>query len=130
MKIPSQNFIVKGTVYPFDVMFSLNQTDDELTAYLRGKTKNYKRSVKELALSSTSQGKSLMTNENQTIVRLIKFDDSPQQKGYLTHEIFHACSFILHEAGVEYKFDISDEAYAYLIGWLTQEFYSNLKTKK
>lgn len=128
MKIESQNFIISGSVYPFDIMFSINQSDSELKKSLKPKCKDWKRVSKELILSESSQGRTLMTNGNQTIVRLCNYDGSPKQLGILSHEIFHACTFILQEAGVVYTFDISDEAYAYLIGWITQSFFENILT--
>jgi hypothetical protein len=37
------------------------------------------------------------------------------------HEIFHVCNKILCSAGV--NFDADGEPWAYLIGWLTNEYY-------
>ena len=40
---------------------------------------------------------------------------------YVPHEIFHVCNRILHAAGVTW--DEYAEPWAYLIGWLTNEYY-------
>lgn len=45
--------------------------------------------------------------------------------GTLAHEIFHAVTFILTRIGMSLTNE-SDEAYAYLIGYLTKEIYKHI----
>lgn len=49
-----------------------------------------------------------------------------QERKYLTvaHEIFHAAHNVLKRAGV--VLDADGEAYAYLVGWLMNEYYCRL----
>lgn len=128
MKTPSQNFIVRGTVYPYDVMFSINQSHEKLIKELLPYHDNVKENARNLILSGV--GRTIQTHNNQIIVILKELDDTAQFHGNVSHEIFHACSYILDTAGVKHSVEYSEEAYAYLIGWMTQEFYRKLKTKK
>ncbi len=47
----------------------------------------------------------------------------------IAHECFHAACFILGEAGVDLRPNRSNEAYAYLVGWLTERVYAALNNK-
>lgn len=49
---------------------------------------------------------------------------NPQEYATLAHEIFHAVFGIMDEIGVSPSED-SEEAYAYLIGYLTKEIYAS-----
>lgn len=46
-------------------------------------------------------------------------------KGYLAHEIFHATDFLLESRSFEIATG-SNEAYAYLSGYITQEIYKRI----
>lgn len=46
---------------------------------------------------------------------------------YIAHELFHAVSFVMSTIGMPLGED-SEEAYAYLLGYVTQEFYKQLKS--
>ena len=48
--------------------------------------------------------------------------------GNIAHEIYHTCNFILMARGVEHS--ESDEAYAYLVGYLTDEVYKAIETQQ
>ena len=51
---------------------------------------------------------------------------TPFNYGCLSHEIFHCCSFILSRAGVELC-DKSEEAYAYLIGYISEVIMDKIR---
>lgn len=116
------NLIVPLIVYPFDVMFSFNETDRELKKHL----KNYKIEVNDITLSFTERGRTTMFEGNQTIIRLKSFPTNSEDYGYLAHEIFHAVTIIMDRIGMKFNPFKSDEAYAYLIGYLTQKIYEKL----
>ena len=42
----------------------------------------------------------------------------------VAHELYHATNNVLMRAGVNH--DIDDEPYAYLLGWLTNEYFNRL----
>ena len=53
-----------------------------------------------------------------------KVPEKPQEYATLGHEIFHAAFGIMDEIGASPSED-SEEAYAYLIGYLTKEIYTS-----
>jgi hypothetical protein len=46
--------------------------------------------------------------------------------GVIAHEVFHATYFILRDRGMKVA-DKSDEAYSYLIEWMTDKIYEIMK---
>jgi len=53
-------------------------------------------------------------------------------RGVIAHEIFHLATEVLDRRGLTFSHD-SEEAYAHLIDWLTEEiypYYNNLKKKQ
>lgn len=125
------NFIIPIVVFPFDVMVSFGETDDEIT----GRLLDYGVSEDdiELALFSdlTSTGRTAMLSGNQTVMRF-RFtpNNDPEDAGIIQHEIFHCASLILDKVGIPLSIGVSDEIYAYLIGYLTTEIMRNLNNKK
>ena len=49
---------------------------------------------------------------------------SERKELYVVHELYHAVVKVLTRAGVNH--DDSDEPYAYLLGWLTNEYFNKL----
>ena len=127
MKIKPQNFIVRGTVFPYDVMFSVNQTPKQLIKVLSKSIPDAEEHEDDLTPSG--QGRTVQMPQGGVIVMIKPMNDFCAFHGIVAHEIFHACDLILNKAGLNHALGVSDEAYAYLIGWLTQELYENLKTK-
>ena len=118
----SLNVIIPLVVYTFDVMLSIGQTNGELKKSLE----KYRCDWSDLLeLSPTSLGRTVMTDSNHTIIRFTKWPETCQQYGTLAHEIFHAVDFIFKRIGITLSED-SDEAYAYMIGYLTEEIYKKL----
>ena len=123
----SQNFIVPLVIYPFDIMVSINQTDDELLKSV--KRYDLKKDDIEdlLEMPKTMLGRTLMLLEtNNTFIRLRVKPKNPKEYGTLQHEIFHAVDFILRKIRITLSAD-SDEAYAYLIGYVTEKIYEKVK---
>lgn len=56
---------------------------------------------------------------------LHKFDHSPKSYGLIAHEIFHVADMLCREKGLTNSLD-SDEAWAYLISYITEEFYKKI----
>lgn len=123
------NFIIPLHVYPFDVMFSFAQEDEQLAKILdqhgvseeevAGDVWKYKK--------PTVQGRTIQFSGNQTLLRMRRIPKHPMDKGYLAHEIFHVVTFILDRVGINFDLEKSDEAYAYLTGYITTEVYTKLK---
>jgi hypothetical protein len=123
----SLNFIIPLVVYPFDVMVSIGETDIALEKTLT------KFGIKEdgtqwrLEDSPTTQGRCCLFDTNHGLIRLRRKPKLPVEFGQLQHEIFHYVTFILERIGMELIVMKSDEAYSYLIGYLTTEIYKKIK---
>lgn len=121
----SLNFIVPLVIYPFEVMVSFGQTDEELLRVLDkfkiDHSKNY------LFSSPSSGGTAKMFSSGQMLLRLRHLPGSTFDYGVLQHEIFHIVCFTMDRVGIHYDIEKSDEAFAYLIQFLTQQIYNKLK---
>jgi hypothetical protein len=78
--------------------------------------------------TKTSQGRAVIFECGATIIRLWNYPTYPEDFGSLAHEIFHAVSFVMYKIGQTLEIRVSDESYAYLIGYLTKEIYKKLNT--
>lgn len=76
--------------------------------------------------TDTVRGRACMFTGNQSLIRLRHYPKSPRCFGELAHEIFHVVEFILTKTGMKLKYGVSDEAYAYLIQFITTEIYKKL----
>lgn len=121
MRKKSLNFIVELVVYPFDVMVSIGETDEEV----KRKLKKYDVQWDE-SLTMHGIGKFLINKENKSLIRLKHYPQLPMDYGTLQHEIFHAVTWILDRCGMKFKLGTSDEAYSYLVGYLTKEIYKRI----
>lgn len=132
MKQKSLNFIIPLVVFPFDVMVSIGQSDEEFIAsikkYCPEDAFNELMQDKILCnMPDTVQARTINVIEGgQTIIRLKQYPKTPVQYGYLGHEIFHAATFIMDRMGIEFVLMKSDECFAYTIGYITTEIYKKL----
>ena len=118
----SLNVIIPLVVYPFDVMVSFGQTDEQLKRQLIRFGVEWDQIFE---MGETTMGRTTLTPGNTTVLRLQKIPESCLEYGFLAHEIFHAVTFLLERIGMTLT-STSDEAYAYLIGYLTTEIYKHL----
>lgn len=124
MKQKPLNFIIPLIVYPFDLMVSINQSNDDIEKSLKAKNVDY-TDVNVRNESSTRRGRTIIFKGNQTLIRLFDFEKTPECYGYLAHEVFHAVEFVMERVGMKLCFK-SNEAYAYLVGYITTEIYKKL----
>lgn len=117
-----KNFVISLVVYPFDVMVSLGESDEELRRSLKKVDTEW-----EDNMQCTGIGRFYMNDRNQSIIRLSVYPKSNEDYGTLSHEIFHAVTHILDRIGMRLILLKSDEAYAYLTGYLTTEIYKKIK---
>jgi hypothetical protein len=120
--VKSDNFVIPLVIYPFDVMVSLGETDEQLKKAWVGKYNLEWRD--DMILSGN--GKCIITDGNQTLIRARYYPTDNQDCGTLQHEIFHAVSMVLDAMGMKLEIMVSDEAYAYLIGYLTKQIYDRI----
>lgn len=115
------NFIVPLVVFPFDVMVSLGETDEQIKKALGKFDIEWKDEMQ-----CFGQGRFFMTENNQSVIRTKVFPTSCEDYGHLQHEIFHSVTMLLDRIGMVFKPLESDECYAYLIGYLTTEIYKKI----
>ena len=123
-KKKSKNFIIPLVIYPFDVMVSLKQSDVELVETLNkfgiDTSDNNMWKFEENGI-----GRCISFPTGQLLIRLAHHPKSNEDFGTLQHEIFHAVHFFMKRMRMKLNMK-NDEAYAYLIGYLTQEIYKNI----
>lgn len=128
-KNKSQNFLVSLVVYPMDIMFSIGQSDKQL----REDLKCYGIHDDEFNCfdmpAHTTASAFHNDDTHRTIVRFRKVPETNKELGCLAHEIFHAVDMILRDIQITLSSD-SDEAYAYLIDYVTVQFWEKVKIKK
>ena len=118
-------------IYGRMVLISLGQTDEELLDCFKGcEVKNPKKEVKSIQLSATCDGRGGIMKGTDGIIRLSEYDDTdPYLRGVLAHEIHHCVFRMLDALGFTHHED-SDEAYAYLTGFIHQEFLEAIQSNK
>ncbi len=121
MKSKSKNFIIPLVVYPFDVMVSLGETDEQLKKALSKYNVEW-----ETFMECEGVGRFILTSKNQSIIRTKNYPKNPDDYGHLQHEIFHIVTHILGRIGMRFILLKSDEAYSYLVGYLTTEIYKKI----
>lgn len=119
------NFIVPLVVYPFDVMVSVDQSDEAFKKSIGRydihlSDKGFKMNPKQTAFF-------IITSTNQSIIRIRRNVNRYELMGFIAHEIFHAVTFIMQRVGMKLKLLSSDEAYSYLVGYLTEQIFRKLK---
>lgn len=70
-------------------------------------------------------GKCIEMTDNIVIIRTWRKPTDGRSHSTLAHEIFHAVDFIMRDIGMKLT-EHSHEAYAYLVGYLTEQIYKRL----
>ena len=116
-------FIIDCQVYPFQILVYFGQ--DKKPLYKELKKRLPKSAIDTLKTFDFKVGKSVMFPNGQTLLWLNEKPNSVSGLATLNHEIFHCACFILERVGIVYS-ESSDEAYAYLIEYLTKQIYNEL----
>jgi len=116
-------FIVDCQVYPFQILVYFGQDKKPLFKELSNLLP--KSVVDTLKTLEFKVGKSVMFPTGQNLLWLNEKPTSVNGLATLNHEIFHCVCFILERVGIVYS-ESSDEAYAYLIEYLTKQIYNEL----
>lgn len=122
--------IISCEVYPFDIMVyfgaSTKPIFKELKKYMDEAQLAEAQDTFSFNDSMTSARTAMHTN-GTLILWMNGRPTTPHQYGVLAHEIFHAVCFIMDRVGVKYTIMESDEAFAYLIGFITKRIYEEYK---
>lgn len=124
------NIIIPLHIYPFDIMVSINEDYDKFAKAVIKKwgkkiLDNFKK--QETLLTPGAGITALFTSESQRacMIKIDGFANTAQCRGTLTHEIFHVAEFVLRTCGLKVSKN-SHEAYAYLIGYITEKIYEKI----
>lgn len=118
------NFIINLEVYPFDVMVSIGETDEAVVKMFEKKGIEMGEEAKE-AIKIRGKARTIMLVGGQSLLRLPKHPETNFEYAVLQHEIFHVVEFVMSKIGIKLC-NKSDEAYAYLIQFLTLKIYNKL----
>ena len=118
--------VIPLVIYPFDVVFSFGESDKVLLNKVKHNMSEEDYPIINFK-SENNKGRYVMFTNGCSLIRLRNKPSTPKDYGYLQHEIFHAVTYILDKIGMEFKLYSSDEAYTYLIQYLTTEIYKKLK---
>lgn len=121
------NFIIDLHIYPFTIMFSIGETDEELQLILNGieELSGLTNLIKDHLDLGDDYGLCYQAPKGSCIIRLQKTNRTPKWKATLSHEILHAVHRIFHKIGLELV-EGSQEAYCYLLGYIIEEFYTKI----
>ncbi len=128
---PTLKLLIPLVIYPFDIMVMMGYSDEEV----REELSQYKFiSEKDISLTmlekETVRGRTVLFETNQTFIRIPEIPVTPLDYGFLQHEIFHAVTYIMYKVGMKLKIGISDEAYSYLVGYVTERIYEEINNVK
>lgn len=128
-QITIKRFTISVPIYLIDVIVSFGETDAEVKEYLTsiGLTK---KEVKPSMLKDKSDGIALMYSNNNLLLRLKKLPETYYYLGVLHHEIFHVVTLIMNKLSMKFELYKSDEAYAYLLEYITVEIYKEINFLK
>jgi hypothetical protein len=128
-------FVVRHGGYPYDVLVCIGLSDDAVVERLREyedcePTPNDLEALTKpdrggMDAPSNAEGRTILLDGHQTVIRLRRWDGSIKRHGFLTHEIFHAVTMLFELIGMTLSED-SDEAYAYAIEQLTVKILTQL----
>ena len=119
----SKNFIIPLVVYPFDLMVSVAESDAKLKKTLSDNGVNDEDEM--WTFGETTTGRFCLFPSNQGLIRIREMPKTNVDYANLQHEIFHYVMHIFDRIGMKWTQE-SDEAYSYLIGYLTSEIYKRI----
>jgi len=124
------SFIIKYEVYPFELFVSIAQKDKEFwTDIKKILLEEHVEGLKEMMKDQFSARTVFMSdppNGGQTVMRLMGWQYHPKARGILQHEIFHAVAFLMMELNMPLCHE-NDEAYAYLVGYITEKIEEKIR---
>lgn len=102
--------IIKGGVYPYDVLFTVGTTKEEIVKYIQNKL-TYKLDTEEIEFINVSNKSGRVVRfKNNALLLWVRNDDVP----VLGHEIFHVVELIMEKINSPLTSSTA-EPYAYLI---------------
>ncbi len=127
------NKIIQIGHYPFDLMLSFAETDEQFKKTLkRFGIKDFEDPACKLAVemeaNKNADGRYLMFRGKQSVIRLLRMPDikNPIDMSLLNHELMHAIQYFCSEILMCSLTEDTGEIYAYLMQDLTEKVYKLL----
>jgi len=129
MPKPKRNrFPFLDSIYCYQYYISFGETCEDACAWVNKQEKNTGTNLLTAPPFNKHRRGHTIINTN-TCVTLIWFRDLRPRIATIAHEAEHAVFYCLRSIGMKHK-DSSDEAYAYLLGWLVGGIEYAMKRKK
>lgn len=107
-------------IYPFSLIIFFRQEFNIINKILKERIDDKYYSDIEL-LNEDFDAKTVSFPSGHTVISFIKLD-----RGLIAHEVFHAVSYIFNHINIPFS-DDTQEAYAYLIQYITQQIDDNIE---
>lgn len=114
-------------IYEHDVLISVDETDDELYEQVKHSFKSRDEFDNSWINFESSNARTICHDRDGYCI--IRFKKEPLKHSLIAHEAFHATHFILDRVGIRLS-DDSDEAFAYLLGYIIENIYLCLDRKQ
>lgn len=111
------SFVLSPDMYPFRVLVSIGENAEQLK---KSAKKRCNIDIDSSFTESGVKGMALDFEKGRLVLWLQHFPKDPFSLSVLSHEIFHITTFAMNHIGIILTKD-SDEAFAYMISWLTEE---------
>jgi hypothetical protein len=118
-----KTFIVDCAVYPFHILCYFGE--DRTLLYKKLSKFTTKEQLDEIKGFGYKKGKAFMLPGGQTVLWMSCVPESCFDYGILAHEVFHCVVFIMEKVDIKFGHD-GEEAFAYLIGYVTKEIMKGL----
>ncbi len=120
----NKSFIIKGTVYPFDIYVFVGPNLKKCHKFIKSFVPKEAREDVLKRFDNTYRAYTLQAVNGSVIIHYTVIPEI----GLLCHEAFHACEFILEHIGITHTPETS-EAYAYYLHHLVSEIDKNIKNE-
>lgn len=118
---------IKGDVWPYDVCVALGIERKKVIELMEKRFYSpFNDEDRKNFLKGSPHGRVNQLHNNSFVLWVSVFPRTPKEFGWLQHEIFHAADLMLRFAGMHLD-DASDEAWAYLVDFLTRTIYKEFK---
>lgn len=122
--------IINIDIYNTDIMVYFGQFSsllDKLSEYLRNEEVQKAKELFGDVENGITLARTCLLECGQIVLWMPKIPTTPEEKGTLQHEIFHATNDMMEKVGIRLTL-ASDEAYAYLIGYISTKVEEFLMT--
>jgi hypothetical protein len=116
------SFSIDYVIYPYNLIVSVCQSNKDVEKLLKGILPEECHEEIKIMTGGNPVARTIKFSSNHTIIR---FNSIPTP-GIIAHEVFHVIHFLFTHIGITLS-DSSDEAYTYLLQYVVDKIYQNIK---